>query len=644
MSFLDRFKRKAQDPVAPEGEADPKTTMPGAAGDPASAPAERVRPTRRAPDPAVRAAASGSIPGPADMRRPAPAPKKEKAAEPAPGDEGEMTLDLGDFLRRIPQAQLKPGTHDPKTPLKFNLSELAERIARGHTTIPLHEVYKRVPDIFAREIPAGDQTEIRFPWQKVMKLLAEVANATPTSGLSPQSAETLAEKLKSRRAVRNIVPGQAGTAEMKAAADAKTKSGRETRLKSGIEPVPKKPTEGSTPAVPLAPATAPLRPPAAGVPVATPEPSLELSSAADDENATRDDLIKARDAARLAAARVKGDYERQLAAALQDRKILAEERDRVAAELAKARKEVEDKLEQVEFEKSVASRSGENLARLQQERDALERELTLRERERETLRLELAKSGSVPPAASAKPDPRLTEITAERNSLLEQTARLSSELGELRKAAAKPTGPDPSMLAALTAQSQRAGEEFQQRISALESSHRTAEQELQRERETRTRAEQQLAAAEKARQEALARHEAGRTAQARDLEATAAKREAELHQQLTAVSTELDSAKQKLAAEFEQTRAGLTAEAATIAKRADEEKAAAAKREAELNRTLTDVRGELDSAKQKLSAELEQTRAGLTAEAATIAKRSDAENAAAAKREAELNRTLTDVR
>ncbi|HYR57291.1 MAG TPA: hypothetical protein VEO95_01630, partial [Chthoniobacteraceae bacterium] len=420
MSFLDRFKRKAQESTAPEATPDPrKESAPPATASksqPASPPP--AAPSRKAPDPAVQIAAAAVASGyNPEFKR---APKREKQAEaPKPAaDEGEMTLELSDFLRRIPPALLRPGTPDPKTVLKFNLSELADRIARGQTTIPLYEVFKRVPTIFANEVLPKDETEIRFPWQKVMKLLAESATATPIGGLNAPAAESLAEKLKSRRATRNIVPGQVAATDMKAAAEAKAKQVREskageTKFKSGIEPRPAPAAEPATAASSPAPAATAAPTPAAAAADAAAAPT------GDDDMLTRDELIRARDTARLGAARVKGEYERQLASLGQERKAIAEERDRLFAELAKAQKEIEDKRDQAEFEKSVAAKSGENLARLQQERDSLQRELNARDR------------GKAAPA----PDARMAELVAERDALAQQKAQLSSELVELKKTA-----------------------------------------------------------------------------------------------------------------------------------------------------------------------------------------------------------------
>jgi hypothetical protein len=61
-------------------------------------------------------------------------------------------LELGDFLHRIPQQLLKPGPHDTKRKLGFDLGDLTRRIEHGQTTLSLAEVYQRIPDIFRGEI------------------------------------------------------------------------------------------------------------------------------------------------------------------------------------------------------------------------------------------------------------------------------------------------------------------------------------------------------------------------------------------------------------------------------------------------------------------------------------------------------------
>src|SRR5688572_27245589 len=83
--------------------------------------------------------------------------------------------------------------------------------------IPLSLVQKRVPQIFKDEATELEKVEIRFPWQKVLKLIQDSEPGSPEE--SGAAAESLALKLKKRRSVRNIVPGSAA-----AAADSKSKA------------------------------------------------------------------------------------------------------------------------------------------------------------------------------------------------------------------------------------------------------------------------------------------------------------------------------------------------------------------------------------------------------------------------------------
>src|SRR5258708_39727599 len=101
---------------------------------------------------------------------------------------------------------------------------------------------------------------------------------------------------------------------------------------------------------------------------------------------TKEDALKARDIMRGLVSRLKGEYERQLAAAEQQRKALLEGREKVIVELVRAKKESDDKNEQVEFEKSVAAKSTESLAKVQQQRDAYKLDLS-------NARVELSKAG-----------------------------------------------------------------------------------------------------------------------------------------------------------------------------------------------------------------------------------------------------------
>ena len=160
MSFLDRFKRKPQP-----------------ADNPAPVPEKKkAEPAKKSPD------AKGPVIGQLIPQKVAPSAD-------------EIRLELGDFLHRIPVHLLLPGPHELKSELRFQIADLSQRIAKGQTMVNLAEIYRRIPQIFRSEVLESDGIEIRFPWQKIAKLVTNVKSASPDEkGSSP--APALAEKLR----------------------------------------------------------------------------------------------------------------------------------------------------------------------------------------------------------------------------------------------------------------------------------------------------------------------------------------------------------------------------------------------------------------------------------------------------------------
>src|SRR5258708_19290776 len=163
MKFLDRFKRK---PKSETPEKPPESN--GKAANP-----------------------NAQKPGWKPTLAPPPQPKTPPSAD-------EFRLELGDFLHRIPAQVLLPGPHDLKTELRFEIRELSKQIAKGNTTIGLSEIYRRVPQIFRSEILESDNIEIRFPWQKISKLVT-LAKSNSTPDAAAGSRGELAEKLRTRK-------------------------------------------------------------------------------------------------------------------------------------------------------------------------------------------------------------------------------------------------------------------------------------------------------------------------------------------------------------------------------------------------------------------------------------------------------------
>ena len=95
---------------------------------------------------------------------------------------GTLSLELGDFLHRIPANTLKAGPHNTLLSLIFERSALESRINSGETTIPLSEIYSQLPDIFKSDEFANSSVPIRLPYQKLIKLLSKKKSMLPTSG------------------------------------------------------------------------------------------------------------------------------------------------------------------------------------------------------------------------------------------------------------------------------------------------------------------------------------------------------------------------------------------------------------------------------------------------------------------------------
>lgn len=198
-SFLDRFRRKSSD----EDEADRKTES-------ARDLADLALQKRAAAAAAAAAAKAGGKDAPAEDEPGAagtPAVPALAEATPNPRKDEIITFTLGDFLSRVPSQLLIAGDHDTTVPLTFEVVELSARIAKGQTTIPLAEIYKRVPKIFRGEIRESDNIEIRFPWQKLLELVKAANSPNPQPGLTEAAAEALAQKLRGRK--KNVVPSAA---------------------------------------------------------------------------------------------------------------------------------------------------------------------------------------------------------------------------------------------------------------------------------------------------------------------------------------------------------------------------------------------------------------------------------------------------
>ena len=122
-----------------------------------------------------------------------PAPPVAKM--PAPQLRGqEIVLTLGDVLSRIPTQLLQAGLHDANRELRFSIDDLSADIARGRAAVPLSKIAALCPDVFARELTPGDDSEIRLPLQKLVEQIGLLRglptepDAPPISPAAPEAA------------------------------------------------------------------------------------------------------------------------------------------------------------------------------------------------------------------------------------------------------------------------------------------------------------------------------------------------------------------------------------------------------------------------------------------------------------------------
>jgi hypothetical protein len=129
-----------------------------------------------------------------------------------------VTLRLADIANRLPKDLLKPIDHDGTQTLTFEISEIAKQIAEGRPNIELAEIYRKLPEIFTKEIKPSDNLRIRFPWQKLIEMLRAAASDGPSPGLTRSGALHLARLLRGHRssladrAFGRIVAGAAALA------------------------------------------------------------------------------------------------------------------------------------------------------------------------------------------------------------------------------------------------------------------------------------------------------------------------------------------------------------------------------------------------------------------------------------------------
>ncbi len=105
---------------------------------------------------------------------PAPTPAAIPSA-PAPTAEAPdvaVTLEVGDFLDRLPPNFLGAGPYDRHQKIEFRASELYSDLTKGRASVPASTIYAKFPAIFARPVTDTEDVEVALPLQKLVEQLS----------------------------------------------------------------------------------------------------------------------------------------------------------------------------------------------------------------------------------------------------------------------------------------------------------------------------------------------------------------------------------------------------------------------------------------------------------------------------------------
>jgi hypothetical protein len=83
-----------------------------------------------------------------------------------------ISVETGEFLRRIPSELLAEGPHDHGKQIEFNAGELMSNIRQRKPSVPLSSIARACPELFVSEISPELDAEIYFPWHSVVDSLS----------------------------------------------------------------------------------------------------------------------------------------------------------------------------------------------------------------------------------------------------------------------------------------------------------------------------------------------------------------------------------------------------------------------------------------------------------------------------------------
>ncbi len=83
-----------------------------------------------------------------------------------------VTLELGDFVDRIPPSFLRPGPVNRKQPVVFHASDLYSDLSKGRASVPLSVIHGVCQEIFAKPVSSTEDVEVLLPLQKLVEQMS----------------------------------------------------------------------------------------------------------------------------------------------------------------------------------------------------------------------------------------------------------------------------------------------------------------------------------------------------------------------------------------------------------------------------------------------------------------------------------------
>ncbi|OAI42141.1 hypothetical protein AYO41_04750 [Verrucomicrobia bacterium SCGC AG-212-E04] len=120
-------------------------------------------------------APTGGMPAPEAYMTEAPeppAPQAPATAEAQPVPDVNVTLELGDFVDRIPPSFLRPGPVNRKQPVVFHAADLYSDLSKGRASVPLSIIHGACQEIFAKPVSSTEDVEVVLPLQKLVEQMS----------------------------------------------------------------------------------------------------------------------------------------------------------------------------------------------------------------------------------------------------------------------------------------------------------------------------------------------------------------------------------------------------------------------------------------------------------------------------------------